>query len=709
MKLRIFIFFIMISVIIGITGCGSSSSGTGDSDEASTLQPIADAGRDIPVNVGHYVKLDGTKSYDLSDNILTYSWKIDVRPSGSSAVLSDKNSARPRFLADKKGAYKIKLIVNNGELNSRPDYVQITASGSASGGGNSAPHANAGRDQAAKVASVVRLDGSSSYDLDGDSISYRWTFLLKPSGSKATLLQSSSVQPEFTPDVEGRYKFKLVVSDGKIDSLAAEVSVIATAGSENAVPIANAGPDQDVKTGKFVILDGTASYDADRDKLTYKWVIVSKPSGSAISLSDKSSPRPTFTPDVKGDYVIKLIVNDSTVDSAEDFVTISATAGTVNAAPVADAGSDQSAKINQLVTLDGTGSSDPDGDPITYKWNVVSPANIILTDDTTVYPRFTPISDGKYVIQLTVADDKNVQSQPDQIIITVTGRANSKPVANAGADQNVKEGDNLILDGTGSSDADGDTLAYTWSDVSSGNPGLSNVHIATPRLTASSAGTFVYQLIVKDGTEDSVADYVTITVTPKAANSKPVANAGADQGVESGKEVTLNGSASSDADGDTLVFSWILVGRPTGSSTTLVNGGSVFPRLIPDIEGDYGIELIVNDGNMDSLPVYTVVTADDTITNQKPIANIKFTISSDKYVYLDGSNSSDPDNDVITTYSWDVQYRPDGSTTPLEDVNNTGGKLVRFKADRSGGYGVSLVVNDGSLNSDSVVIVIDVQ
>lgn len=96
-------------------------------------------------------------------------------------------------------------------------------------------------------------------------------------------------------------------------------------GGGNTAPAANAGPDQNIATGSLVTLNGSGSTDADGDTLTYAWSFTSTPGGSAATLSNATLATPTFTADKDGTYVLSLIVNDGTTDSAADTVTITST------------------------------------------------------------------------------------------------------------------------------------------------------------------------------------------------------------------------------------------------------------------------------------------------------------------------------------------------------------------------------------------------
>ncbi len=90
---------------------------------------------------------------------------------------------------------------------------------------------------------------------------------------------------------------------------------------------------------------------------------------------------PSFGLDLSGNYVAQLIVNDGTSDSEPDTVTVS----TENTIPVADAGDDQSVLAGSVVTLDGSRSSDADGDPLTFAWSLVTApdsSSAIISDPT---------------------------------------------------------------------------------------------------------------------------------------------------------------------------------------------------------------------------------------------------------------------------------------------------------------------------------------
>ena len=280
---------------------------------------------------------------------------------------------------------------------------------------NGAPTANAGPDLGSiRTGTIVTLNGSASSDANGDLLTYSRTFLNRPAGSTATLAGAITVSPTFTLDRAGDYVVQLIVNDGTVNS-APDSATIST---NNVAPVANAGPDQGNKLpGAVVTLDGSASHDANGDPLTYSWTFLSMPAGSTATLAGATTVSPTFTVDRDGAYVVQLIVNDGTVNSAPKSVIITSD----NVAPVANAGPAQGGKLpGAFVTLDGSASSDANGDPLTYSWSLTSTpldSNAVLSSLTSVSPTFTADLAGNYVVQLIVHDG-TVDSAPDSVIIT---------------------------------------------------------------------------------------------------------------------------------------------------------------------------------------------------------------------------------------------------------------------------------------------------
>src|SRR6185436_2752278 len=193
-----------------------------------------------------------------------------------------------------------------------------------------------------------------------------------------------------------------------------------------------------------------------------------------------------------------------------------------------------------------------------------------------------------------VVNDGALSSAADVVEIQTV---NSAPVANAGADQSGYVGQTVTLDGSGSTDVDGNALSYVWALTSrpaGSAAAVSDPTAVTPTFVLDRSGVYVAQLIVNDGTVSSPADTVTVTTL----NSAPVANAGADVSVIAGRTVTLDGSGSTDVDGDLLAYSWALIQRPAGSSAVLNSPSSVAPSFRADQPGVYIAQLIANDGSV---------------------------------------------------------------------------------------------------------------
>jgi len=264
------------------------------------------------------------------------------------------------------------------------------------------------------------------------------------------------------------------------------------------------------------------------------------------------------------------------------------------------------AACGQSIIFDGSTSSHtkPGRSIVSYVWNYGDGAT-----GTGVTASHAYSGSGSHLATLTVTDN-NLPAKTATTTVTVNvNQCNSAPVANAGTDQSVTTGALVTLNGSGSTDGDGDPLSYGWSFISrpvGSSAGLAGASTARPTFTADVAGSYVVSLVVNDGKVDSGADTVTVTaVTP---NHIPVANAGPDQSVVIGVLVALNGSASTDVDGDPLSYGWSFTSRPGGSSAVLSGATTASPTFTADVAGSYVVSLVVNDGRVGSVADSLTIT-----------------------------------------------------------------------------------------------------
>ncbi|MEA2037428.1 MAG: PKD domain-containing protein [Nanoarchaeota archaeon] len=272
--------------------------------------------------------------------------------------------------------------------------------------------------------------------------------------------------------------------------------------------------------------------------------------------------------------------------------------GTVNAeaaivTPYSLFPNNQDAALN-LARLLQSIDSDPNDDIITLNETLVA-----LLDVATDFVSPSFVADVEAALSITLVSVQEAQTQLNETIAIAGGDipdGANIPVANAGVDQNVITGATVNLNGSGSADADaGDVLTYSWTMISSPSPTtITNATSVDPTFTASDDGTYEIQLVVNDGGIDSASD--TVIIMAATANSAPVADAGADQAVDTDSLVTLDGSGSTDTDLDSLTYLWTVTsGSATLSSTTVQS-----PTFTPASDGDYVISLVVNDGTVDS-------------------------------------------------------------------------------------------------------------
>jgi hypothetical protein len=265
-----------------------------------------------------------------------------------------------------------------------------------------------------------------------------------------------------------------------------------------------------------------------------------------------------------------------------------------NRAPAASAGADFEAAKRVTVTLDGSGSTDPDGDTIyLYSWTLQRPTGSFASfySDSAVRPSFQTDVEGSYVATLQVWDGLLYGS--DSVTVTVV---NHPPVAEVGTDREVPRNKVITLDAYPSSDPDGDGLTY-WIILSSRPAGSTAVlqDWSAPwsrTLQPDLLGDYTVTVTVSDGKLTG-----TTSVVLTAVNVAPEAHVTAAAAVNLSERVDVASTGSRDQNGDPLTYAWRL-DRPAGSSATLSPATGTSTSYLPDVEGTYTVFLDLFDGRV---------------------------------------------------------------------------------------------------------------
>jgi hypothetical protein len=282
-------------------------------------------------------------------------------------------------------------------------------------------------------------------------------------------------------------------------------------------------------------------------------------------------------------------------------------------------GQDASANVpyHAAITLQN-GSSDPDGDTLSYRWALTSAppgSAAALSSTTAASPTLTPDLVGDYTVQLTVTDGPTGQLGRLSASVSHAFHAiNVPPVVDAGADRSAPRNVAITLSGT-VSDPDGDTLQCTWRATPPG--GGADVVLApsspcsgtvTAPFTCSgtysypaapaSEGVWTVALVASDGPAA-----ISSTAHVTCQNDPPVANAGVDQVWNLGATAAQNPSvpltgAFSDTNGDAAYsWQWTLATVPAGSALTpgSVLASTQATSFVPDAIGRFVVQLQVCD------------------------------------------------------------------------------------------------------------------
>jgi predicted esterase len=667
---------------------------------APNAAPVARAGTDITITLPtNSITLNGSTSSDGDGTISSYAW---TKVSGGVATIASPSSSTTGVSGLVQGTYVFKLKVTDNDGATAEDQISVTVNPAA----NVAPVARAGSDVTITLpANSVTLNGGTSTDNDGTISAYTWT---KVSGGAATIASASSSTTVINGLVEGTYIFKLKVTDNDGASSEDQVTVKVNP-APNVAPVAKAGADITITLpANSVNLNGSGSSDVDGTITSYLWT---KVSGGAATIVSASSSATAVNGLVAGTYIFKLKVTDNDGATSEDQVTVKVNPA-VNIAPNANAGSDITITLpDNKTTLSGLASADGDGSIVSFAWAKLSgPSQFIIADAAAGLTSVTNLVEGTYAFRLVVTDNKGA-TDADTVIVKVNAAPppqNVAPVAEAGVNQIITlPNDNVALNGTGSSDADGTISSYEWTYVSGPSSyTLSNATAATASVSEMGVGTYEFRLLVTDNDGATDADTITITVKEESApppppNVAPVAKAGNDFTITLPvNQVTLNGSASTDADGTITNYSWSKISGPGSFNIVSTTSSSTLVENL--VEGVYTFQLLLkdNDGALskDTVKV-TVLPAPNETPASDAGADIEVKLP-DPVITLDGGDSYDPDG-TLTEYKWEQVSGP--NTANIANANTVSTGITGVV---QGTYVFRLTVtdNDGTRASDVVTV-----
>ena len=708
---------------------------------------VANAGPDQTVASGATVMLDGSGSTKDPGTEITYFWE---RTSGTGGgVTFNPRTAQPTFTADRlmvgdaEVTHIFRLSVEDDSGVVDTDMVTITVV--------SPLDAKAGDDQSVGSGATVTLRGTGSTVSDSNrTVTYNWERTSGTGTATVMLSDKTMLEPTFTADTlnsgatDVTHIFTLTVTDNRGSTQASD-TVMVTVTLDVVPPVANAGPDQTVDSGKEVTLDGRGStVDSRRAPLRWSWTQLrtgpQAGTGGSVKLSNQRVAQPTFTPPsptpgaADPTYVFSLTVRDSANEpSIADTVKITVTAPFAN--PVAKAGPDQRVVSRATVTLDGRGSTKDRRRTLTHRWLRAggTGGSVTLSDETEEQPTFIAetlaggVAEVTYTFSLTVTDSAGVVSAPDTVTITVIPAPFPPPVANAGPDQSVLPGTVVRLDGGATTIGrnTGNALLESYNFIrwrriggtSKVIPGLTAVineafqrtFTAQPLSAGNNSVTHIFELWVQD--QNNVEDRDTVTITVLAPL---VADAGPDQPkVRSGTTVTLDGSGSTPTGNGRIVsYAWVDNGD---DAIMLDNATGLNPTFVADtLIGDdpdvtYVFTLTVTDDAGSAMATDTVTI---TITDpfDAPVANAgdDQTVDSGKEVTLDGSGSTFDDRGSITSYIWTRTSGTGGTLTDENTVTPTFTAQVLNPGDTDATHVFELMVTDdaGQTSTDTVTITV---
>jgi PKD repeat protein len=609
-------------------------------------KPVVSPGLDIVAETFETIEFDGSHSYDPDGSIVNYTWDM-----GNGA--KRYNSTFQFFYMD-DGVYTVRLTVVDDEGASNTSTLKATIL-------NQGPRA---AHTAVTITTFQKywFNTSESMDVDGYIASVVWVF--QDYGGGYTTVNTNI---SYSWNDNGTYKVTETVTD---DDGATDVCVFnVTVTNSNPWALFSYSPNTGLSIGDDITFDASASHDLDGSIVNWLWSWGDNTAQGSGEIATHNYTR-------GGMFRVELMVIDN--DGGANFTFRMVYIAPKNDAPIpVFTITAPELLTNRSISFDASGSYDNDGYITKWLWTY---GDGKTGSGRTVSHKY--IQPGFYVVTLTIEDNGTKQNSTNQNF-TLTVAPNLAPIANINVNgkTEVVAGETMIFDARASYDPDGSIANYTWDFGDS-------TYKYSAYVTKVFAETVVGQVTVKLTVRDNLGAMTTATQVimvkaPPIKNKPPSAQFSMTPAspVETGTQITYDGTGSADSDGTITGYQWLF-----GDGTT-AEGRTVTHTYTNNMVYQVTLTVIDNGGE-------TGTTSHDmTVVNRAPSALIKTSKDSAltfETITFDASTSSDPDG-VLRTYTW---------VFGEEKVTKTG-KIVTYAFVRPGNAKVTLKVidDDGAIGT----------
>ena len=555
---------------------------------------------------------------------------------------------------------------------------------------NIVPVANAGVDFSVNLGQKITLDGTASNDDDGDTLTYVWQVI---GGPEISFVFGDSPTQTFTPNIEGSYEVSLSVSDGKDTS--ASDTVVVTVIKSNTPPVAEIAGNTEDTQGNLLSLSAESSSDSDGDSLSYIWLFETLPEGSLLTSEDLVQEINTsFIPDVAGEYVIHLTVNDGTNNSETVSYTIDIQK---NQTPLVEAEIDISFRLGGEAYIYSS-VTDQDNSEFSFEWEITSApeaSELVGLKYNKPYLTYIPDVAGEYSAKVTVSDGYNVV-ESEEVVATIADKYEYNYQIGGGTQYFGKINEPVLIDFAASISPQGKELEYSWSLRSGPNgsrPSLSKsiVNKAETEFTADKVGDYRIFVTMTDKDGYGNVESIYVKLFDEGTNTVPTAKTMNPHFIKLGESINLNGLNSFDVENDLIDLHWEVAYQPPGSGLVISEASNIKQSVTPTLPGYYNLLLNASDEESSGRSysagwfyVYENLTKPTALTQMNIMAKVNEVIT------LNGSGSVGIDESI--TAQWDLINSPYNSTAEL---NHADALNPTFEIDVEGKFIFQLRLLDG--------------